>query len=170
MRELSTGNRQKIGLIQAFMGDPELLILDEPIAGLDPLVQRRFHDLLADVRAQGRTVLLSSHTLSEVDRVADRVAVLRAGRLAVVDTLEHLREIAVRRWEIEFAGGVPDPERFRRLPGVLEAERNGDHVTVAFEGDADAVLKAAAESTVRELRVRDDDLEQVFLKLYEDGA
>jgi len=170
VRELSTGNRQKIGLIQAFMGDPELLILDEPIAGLDPLVQRRFHDLLADVRAQGRTVLLSSHTLSEVDRVADRVAVLRAGRLAVVDTLEHLREIAVRRWEIEFADGVPDPERFRRLPGVLEAERTGDHVTVAFEGDADAVLKAAAESTVRELRVRDDDLEQVFLKLYEDGA
>ena len=170
VRELSTGNRQKIGLIQAFMGEPELLILDEPIAGLDPLVQRRFHDLLADVRAQGRTVLLSSHTLSEVDRVADRVAVLRAGRLAVVDTLEHLREIAVRRWEIEFADGVPDPERFRRLPGVLEAERTGDHVTVAFEGDADAVLKAAAESEVRELRVRDDDLEQVFLKLYEDGA
>jgi len=170
VRELSTGNRQKIGLIQAFMGEPELLILDEPIAGLDPLVQRRFHDLLADVRAQGRTVLLSSHTLSEVDRVADRVAVLRAGRLAVVDTLEHLREIAVRRWEIEFADGVPDPERFRSLPGVLEAERTGDHVTVAFEGDADAVLKAAAESTVRELRVRDDDLEQVFLKLYEDGA
>ena len=79
MRELSTGNRQKIGLIQAFMGEPELLILDEPIAGLDPLVQRRFHDLLGEVRAQGRTVLLSSHTLSEVDRVADRVAVLRAG-------------------------------------------------------------------------------------------
>jgi ABC-2 type transport system ATP-binding protein len=170
VRELSTGNRQKLGLIQAFMGEPELLILDEPIAGLDPLVQRRFHDLLADVRAQGRTVLLSSHTLSEVDRVADRVAVLRAGRLAVVDTLEHLREIAVRRWEIEFADAPPDPERFRRIPGVLEAERNGDHVTVAFEGDADAVLKAAAESQVRELRVRDDDLEQVFLKLYEGEA
>jgi ABC-2 type transport system ATP-binding protein len=170
VRELSTGNRQKIGLIQAFMGEPELLILDEPIAGLDPLVQRRFHDLLGEVRAQGRTVLLSSHTLSEVDRVADRVAVLRAGRLAVVDTLEHLRAIAVRRWEIEFAGAPPDPERFRRIPGVLGAERNGGHVTVAFEGDADAVLKAAAESEVRELRVRDDDLEQVFLRLYEDGA
>ena len=133
-------------------------------------MQRRFHDLLADVRAQGRTVLLSSHTLSEVDRVADRVAVLRAGRLAVVDTLEHLRAIAVRRWEIEFANGVPDPDRFRRLPGVLSAEAAGEHVTVAFEGDADAVLKAAAESEVRELRVRDDDLEQVFLKLYEDSA
>jgi ABC-2 type transport system ATP-binding protein len=170
VRELSTGNRQKIGLIQAFMGEPELLILDEPIAGLDPLVQRRFHDLLAEIRAEGRTVLLSSHTLSEVDRVADRVAVLRAGRLAVVDTLEHLRAIAVRRWEIEFANTPPDPERFRRLPGVLSAEANGDHVTVAFEGDADAVVKAAAESDVRELRVRDDDLEQVFLRLYEGGA
>jgi ABC-2 type transport system ATP-binding protein len=169
VRELSTGNRQKLGLIQAFMGEPELLILDEPIAGLDPLVQRCFHDLLGEVRAQGRTVLLSSHTLSEVDRVADRVAVLRAGRLAVVDTLEHLRAIAVRRWEIEFAGPPPDPGRFLGLPGVLSAERNGEHVTVAFEGDADAVLKAAAESEVRELRVRDDDLEQVFLRLYEDG-
>ena len=170
VRELSTGNRQKLGLIQAFMGEPELLILDEPIAGLDPLVQRSFHDLLGEVRAAGRTVLLSSHTLSEVDRVADRVAVLRAGRLAVVETLEHLREIAVRRWEIEFAGAAPDPERFRRIPGVLEAERHGDHVTVAFEGGADAVVKAAAEHEVRELRVHDDDLEQVFLRLYEDGA
>ena len=169
VRELSTGNRQKIGLIQAFMGDPELLILDEPIAGLDPLVQRRFHDLLGEVRAAGRTVLLSSHTLSEVDRVADRVAVLRAGRLAVVDTLEHLREIAVRRWEIEFAA-PPDPERFRRLPGVLEVEAHGEHLTVAFEGAADAVMKAAAESEVRDLRVRDDDLEQVFLRLYEEDV
>jgi ABC-2 type transport system ATP-binding protein len=170
VRELSTGNRQKIGLIQAFMGDPELLVLDEPIAGLDPLVQRRFHDLLGEVRAAGRTVLLSSHTLSEVDRVADRVAVLRAGRLAVVDTLEHLRAIAVRRWEIEFAA-PPDPDRFRRLPGVLEVEARGEHLTVAFEGAPDAIVKAAAGLEVRDLRVRDDDLEQVFLRLYEeDGA
>jgi ABC-2 type transport system ATP-binding protein len=170
VRELSTGNRQKLGLIQAFMGDPELLVLDEPIAGLDPLVQRRFHDLLGEVRAAGRTVLLSSHTLSEVDRVTDRVAVLRAGRLAVVDTLEHLRAIAVRRWEIEFAA-PPDPDRFRRLPGVLEVEARGEHLTVAFEGAPDAIVKAAAGLEVRDLRVRDDDLEQVFLRLYEeDGA
>ena len=170
VRELSSGNRQKLGLIQAFMHEPELLILDEPIAGLDPLVQRSFHELLGEVRGAGRTVLLSSHTLSEVDRVADRVAVLRAGRLAVVDTLEHLRAIAVRRWEIEFADTAPDPERFRRLPGVLSAEAGDGRITIAFEGDADPVLKAAAQSPVRELCVRDDDLEQVFLKLYEDGA
>jgi len=80
VRELSTGNKQKLGLIQAFMHDPDLFILDEPIAGLDPLVQRNFHDLLGELRERGRTVMLSSHTLSEVDRVADRVAILRAGR------------------------------------------------------------------------------------------
>jgi len=88
LRELSTGNRQKLGLIQAFMHEPELLILDEPIAGLDPLVQQSFHALLEDVAAQGRTVFLSSHTLSEVERVANRVAILRRGRLVVVDSRE----------------------------------------------------------------------------------
>ena len=113
--DLSTGNRQKIGLIRAFMHDPELLILDEPIAGLDPLVQKRFHELLADVRADGRTVFLSSHTLSEVDRVADRIAILRAGRLVVVDTLDHLRSVAVRRLDIEFA--APPPARRLQVAG-----------------------------------------------------
>ena len=145
VRKLSTGNRQKLGLIQAFMGEPELLILDEPIAGLDPLVQRRFHDLLGEVRAQGRTVLLSSHTLSEVDRVADRVAVLRAGRLAVVDTLEHLRGSRSGAGRSSSpAGPRPGalPPNARRALGRAQRRPR----TVAFEGDADAVLKAAAES------------------------
>jgi ABC-2 type transport system ATP-binding protein len=92
IRQLSTGNRQKLGLVQAFMHEPELLILDEPIAGLDPLVQRSFHALLAEVSAQGRTVLRSSHTLSEVERVTHRLAILREGRLVVVDSLENLRQ------------------------------------------------------------------------------
>ena len=103
LRQLSTGNRQKLGLIQAFMHEPELLILDEPIAGLDPLVQQSFHGLLREVAAQGRTVFLSSHTLSEVERVTQRLAILRRGRLVVVDSLENLRKVAVHRLEIEFA-------------------------------------------------------------------
>ena len=103
VRQLSTGNRQKLGLIQAFMHEPELLILDEPIAGLDPLVQQSFHALLGEVSAQGRTVFLSSHTLSEVERVTHRLAILRQGRLVVVDSLENLRKIAVQRIEIEFS-------------------------------------------------------------------
>jgi ABC-2 type transport system ATP-binding protein len=97
VRELSTGNKQKLGLIQAFMHEPELLILDEPIAGLDPLVQQSFHALLGEVSAQGRTVFLSSHTLSEVERVTHRLAILRQGRLVVVDSLENRRVDRDRR-------------------------------------------------------------------------
>ncbi len=167
VRELSSGNRQKIGLVQAFMHDPELLILDEPIAGLDPLVQRSFHELLGTVRAEGRTVLLSSHTLSEVDRVADRVAILRAGRLVVVDTLTHLKALAVRRLELEFAH-PPDPTEFRSLEGVREAETHGTHLRIAFEGSADAIVKAAAQHEVTGIRSVEDDLEDVFLRYYRD--
>lgn len=170
MRELSTGNRQKIGLIQALMPEPQLLILDEPIAGLDPLVQQSFHALLAEARTQGRTVFLSSHTLSEVERVADRVAVLRAGRLVVVDTLQSLRAVALRRLDIQFAS-PPELETFRRLPGVRDAQLTEDHeLRVAFEGSADALIKAAAAHEVLSIRSREDDLEEIFLSYYAEQA
>lgn len=163
--ELSTGNRQKLGLIQAFMHEPELLILDEPIAGLDPLVQRSFHELLGDVRAHGRTVFLSSHTLSEVERVTDRLAILRQGRLVVGDSVENLRKVAVQRLDIEFAAPV-SAEEFRGLPGVTKVRVEGVVVTVAFEGTADAVVKAAAAHQVVALRPREIDLEDIFLRYY----
>jgi ABC-2 type transport system ATP-binding protein len=169
IRELSTGNRQKLGLIQAFMHEPELLILDEPIAGLDPLVQQSFHTLLGEVVEQGRTVFLSSHTLSEVERVADRVAILRRGRLVVVDSLERLREVAVRRLEIEFGDDPPPAEELRAIPGVREVSIEGAHVIVAFEGSADALIKAIARHEVRMIRSHDDDLEEIFLQYYRDG-
>jgi ABC-2 type transport system ATP-binding protein len=165
VHELSTGNRQKIGLIQAFMHEPELLILDEPIAGLDPLVQQSFHALLADVSRQGRTVFLSSHTLSEVERVTDRLAILRQGRLVVVDSLENLRKVAVQRLEIEFSAPV-DTSEFRALPGVREADADGSTVTVGFEGSADAVVKAAALHEVLAIRPHEDNLEEIFLRYY----
>ena len=165
VRQLSTGNRQKLGLIQAFMHEPELLILDEPIAGLDPLVQRSFHALLGEVSAEGRTVFLSSHTLSEIERVTHRLAILREGRLVVVDSLENLRTIAMQRLEFEFARPV-DPEEFRAIPGVKEVRAEGLTVTVGFEGSADAVVKAAAAHEVRAIRPRDDDLEDIFLRYY----
>ena len=123
VHELSTGNRQKLGLIQAFMHEPELLILDEPIAGLDPLVQQSFHGLLEEVASEGRTVFLSSHTLSEVERVAHRVAILRRGRLAVVDSLENLRAIAIRKLEIEFGPAAP---RTRGSPSVARRAGRDD--------------------------------------------
>jgi ABC-2 type transport system ATP-binding protein len=165
VRQLSTGNRQKLGLVQAFMHEPELLILDEPIAGLDPLVQQSFHALLGEVSAQGRTIFLSSHTLSEVERVTQRLAILRQGRLVVVDSLENLRKVAVQRLEIEFAEPV-DPGEFRALPGVTEANADGLAVTVGFEGSADAVVKAAAAHEVLAIRPREEDLEDIFLHYY----
>jgi ABC-2 type transport system ATP-binding protein len=166
VHELSTGNRQKLGLIQAFMHEPELLILDEPISGLDPLVQRSFHALLAEVSAEGRTVFLSSHTLSEVERVTHRLAILRQGRLVVVDSLENLRKVALQRLEIEFAAPV-DADEFRALPGVSVVEADGATLTVGFEGSADAVVKAAAAHEVRAIRPREDDLEDIFLRYYQ---
>jgi ABC-2 type transport system ATP-binding protein len=169
IRELSSGNRQKIGLIQAFMHEPELLILDEPITGLDPLVQQSFHALLAEVSAQGRTVFLSSHTLSEVERVTHRVAILREGRLVVIDSLENLRGIAIQRLEIEFTAPVA-AEEFRALPGVREARAEDRRVSVAFEGSADVIVKAAAAHEVRAIRSRDDDLEEIFLRYYREAA
>ena len=165
IRQLSTGNRQKLGLVQAFMHEPELLILDEPIAGLDPLVQQSFHALLGEVSSQGRTVFLSSHTLSEVERVTDRLAILRQGRLVVVDSLENLRKVAVQRLEIEFAQPV-DVGEFRTLPGVTEVHAEGLVVTVGFEGSADAVVKAAAKHEVLAIRPREEDLEDIFLNYY----
>ena len=169
VHELSTGNRQKLGLIQAFMHDPELLILDEPISGLDPLVQRSFHTLLAEVISRGRTVFLSSHSLSEVEQVADRVAILREGRLVAVDSLENLRRVAVKRLELEFAA-PPPLARFQALLGVREAKADGRTLLVAFEGSVDQVLKAAAAYEVQSIRTREDDLENIFLRYYKDSV
>jgi len=167
IRDLSTGNRQKIGLVQALMHEPELLVLDEPIAGLDPLVQQSFHSLLAEVRDQGRTVFLSSHTLSEVERVAGRVAVLREGRLVVVDELENLLELAVQTLEVEFAA-APDLEELRAIGGVRSATLGHGHVLITYEGSPDALIKALARHEIVRIRSRGEDLEEVFLRFYRD--
>jgi len=169
IHQLSTGNRQKLGIVQAFMHEPELLILDEPIAGLDPLMQQNFHTLLGEVRAAGRTVFLSSHTLSEVERVTDRLAILRHGRLIVVDSIDNLRRVATQRLEIEFAGPVGGDE-FRALPAVSHVRAAGSILTISFEGSADAVIKAAARHEVQAVRPREDDLQEIFLRYYRDDG
>jgi ABC-2 type transport system ATP-binding protein len=121
IRSLSHGNRQKVGLIQAFMDRPELLVLDEPSSGLDPLVQREFHRLVAEVRGEGRTVFLSSHVMSEVERLCDRVGIIREGRLVTVEDVGDLKARAVRTLDIHFARPVP-AEVFSGLPGVQDVE------------------------------------------------
>jgi len=111
-------------------------------------------------------VFLSPHTLSEVERVADRVAILRAGRLMVVDSLESLRAIAVQRLEVGFGGVPPPPERFLPIAGVRSATLQGAHMLISFEGSADPLVKELAEHDVRSIRSRDDDLEEIFLRFY----
>lgn len=166
--EYSTGNRQKIGLIQAFMHRPRLLILDEPNAGLDPLVQQEFHTMVHEVRDDGRTVFLSSHTLSEVERVAGRVAIIRHGRLAAVERIDDLKAKAIRRLDLQFAADVP-PDLFDGVEGIREADVSGDHAHISFDGPINPILHAAMEHELVDLHTRDADLEEIFLAYYRDG-
>jgi beta-exotoxin I transport system ATP-binding protein len=169
IRALSRGNRQKVGLVQAFMHRPELLILDEPTAGLDPLVQQTFHELLGEATAEGHTVFLSSHVLSEVQHLAHRVALVREGRLVLVETVDALRTRALTRVEASFAV-TPPPDAFVGLEGVHELERRGHVVSFSIEGEIDPLVKALAGFHVLALESREADLEDVFLDLYRPEA
>ena len=166
-RELSRGNRQKIGLVLAFMHRPKLLVLDEPTTGLDPLMQEAFNELVRDVANEGRTVFLSSHQLAEVQRIADRVAIIREGRLELVESVESLRRRAFVRMEVTFAE-PPPANAFDGLPGVHELERRGDVVLFAVEGEVDPLVKTLARHHVLALDSHEADLEDVFLNLYRD--
>jgi ABC-2 type transport system ATP-binding protein len=165
IRALSRGNRQKVGLVQAFMHNPDLLVLDEPTSGLDPLVQQVFHELVAEATADGRTVFISSHVLSEVQRIADRVAVIREGRLELVESVETLRARAFTRVEAVFAA-APPAGVFDGLPGVHELERRGTTMLFALEGHADPLVKALAHFEVLAIDVHEADLEDLVLALY----
>jgi ABC-2 type transport system ATP-binding protein len=167
LKTLSKGNRQKVGIVQAFMHDPELLILDEPTSGLDPLVQQLFYALLDETREAGRTVLISSHVLPEVQRVASRVALLRDGRLVLEDTVEALRAHALVRVIVTFAKPAP-PNAFTGLPGVRELERHDRTIVFGLQGEPDALLKALAAHHIVALESREADLEDVFLALYQE--
>ncbi|MEV6523792.1 ABC transporter ATP-binding protein [Longispora sp. NPDC051575] len=169
IHSLSKGNRQKVGLVQAFMHAPELLILDEPTSGLDPLVQRTFLELVTEARDNGQTVFMSSHIMSEVQAVADRVGILREGRLVALDRVENMRERAVRKVTLTFDAPV-DPAEFD-LPGVTDLAADGNVLTCRVAGSPDALVKAAARHTVTGLLSEEPDLEELFLTYYQhEGA
>ena len=170
IKALSKGNRQKVGLVQAFMHRPDLLLLDEPTSGLDPLMQQTFYGLVREVIAEGRTVFLSSHLLAEVQHSADRVAVIRDGRLELVETVDALRRRSFVRVEATFAAPPPE-DAFSGLPGVRELERRGAVVLFSLEGAIDQLVKTLARFEVLGLDVHEADLEDVFLELYRgDGS
>ena len=166
IRALSHGNRQKLGLIQAFMGRPSLLILDEPTIGLDPLMQQEFYLLLAEVRKDGRTVFLSSHIMPEVERVCDRVAIIREGSVVTVEDVATLKSRALRRLEIHFAEPV-SAERFNGIDGVRDVTVQDSILSCTVVGELDALVKAAAESHVVNVISQEPSLEEVFLTYYQ---
>ncbi len=165
IHSLSKGNRQKVGLVQAFMHDPELLILDEPTAGLDPLLQQIFLDMVREARAAGQTVFMSSHVMSEVQQTADRVGIVREGRMVAVERVEDIRERAVRRVEIHFETPVP-VEEFAALPGVEDVTLSDSVLHCRLNGRADPLVKAAARYTVINLLCEEPDLEELFVTYY----
>ncbi|MBV8196467.1 MAG: ABC transporter ATP-binding protein, partial [Candidatus Dormibacteraeota bacterium] len=145
---MSHGQRQKVGVIQAMMHDPELLILDEPTATLDPLVQHSVHDLVGEAKARGCTVFLSSHNLTEVARVCDRAGILRLGKLVAIEDVAALEAEGRHVVTIEFAEEV-DPLEFKQLPGVASVTTDNHTLTLDVSGELDRVVKTAARHTVR---------------------
>ena len=168
-KELSKGNKQKIGLVIALQHQPELLILDEPTSGLDPLIQQSFYELVREARDEGRTVFLSSHILSEVERTADRVAIIREGRLVKVGSVESLRDLAHHQVELRFSGPVPATE-FQSLPGVSEVVADDHVLRMRVSGAITPVVRAAAGYELLDFVSREPTLEETFLAEYGQGS
>lgn len=166
VRDYSRGMRQKIGIIQALQHDPELAVLDEPSEGLDPLMQRAFYDILDDLRAAGRTIFFSSHVLSEVERVCDRVAIIRQGRLVALEDVTSLLARRKRNVEIRLAGPAPVLDG---VAGVTDVRRSDGLVTCRLEGDVGPFLAAIAGTAISDLTIEPARLEEAFLEFYEDA-
>jgi len=164
VRDYSRGMRQKIGIIQALQHDPELAILDEPTEGLDPLMQRAFYDILDSLKAEGRTIFFSSHVLSEVERVCDRVAIIRRGQLITTDTVPAL--LARRKRNVDMRVSGPPP-RLEGVPGVSSLTAADGRVTCRVEGDMRPFLAAIEGAAIIDLTIQPAHLEEAFLEFYE---
>ena len=165
IRQLSRGNKQKVGVVQAFLHRPDLLVLDEPTTGLDPLVQEEFQRIIREEAAEGRTVFLSSHVLHEVEHLADRVGIIREGRLVVVEEIGALKAKALHELELHFGGPVP-AAAFAALPGVSDVAVADSTLRCTVTGSIDALVKAASRFEVVRLTSHEADLEDIFLAYY----
>ncbi|MDX2138890.1 MAG: ABC transporter ATP-binding protein [Chloroflexota bacterium] len=167
MRTYSTGNKRKIGIILALMHKPELLILDEPTSGLDPLMQQVFIQLMQEARQNGQTVFLSSHMLSEVQAVCDRVGIIRSGKLQTVDSVTALTKVNFRWVSLTMKEAVP-ADLFEKVPGIEEVSVSGNSASMRLSGDIQPLLTAVGNRYLVDLRTQDPTLEEVFLTYYGD--
>jgi len=165
LREYSTGMKRKLGIVQAFQHDPPLVVLDEPSEGLDPMMQETLNDLLEDTRRRGHTVFLSSHVLSEVERVCDRIGLLREGRLVLVSTVADIRRLAPRRVRVVFGADVA-ADRLAAPPGCETLEAGARTWTLAATGPLGALVQAVAGLPVADLEVSEPHLEDVLVRYY----
>jgi ABC-2 type transport system ATP-binding protein len=169
VRSYSSGNRRKLGIILALMHRPELLILDEPTNGLDPLMQQIFHELMREVRNEGRTVFLSSHILSEVQAICDRVGILRDGQLKAVERVSDLVRVNFQWITLQFNTPV-SPDRVTTLPGITDVSVEHNALKFRYVGDIDPVLRAVSDQYIVNIRTQEPSLEEIFLTYYGNGS
>ena len=169
IHDLSRGNRQKIGVVAAFMHNPEVLILDEPTSGLDPLVQREFEGILDEATAQGAAVLLSSHFLSEVELLSNRIAIIHKGKLLLVDEMDNLRNKALRRVEFSFDKQI-DSSAFKALPSVTKVVEIDHRVLLEVMGSETELLRLAANLGASSVRTEETNLDEIFVGLIDNGG
>lgn len=163
--DLSLGNKKKVGIVQGLLHEPKLIILDEPTSGLDPLMQQKFFDLLEKENEKGATILFSSHILSEVQRLCDRVAIIKDGRIVTVEKISTLKENTYKKFKIE-TKSVVDKSIFN-IDGVNQLEQDGSTISFLFRGNINSILKKISEIVIVNLWVEEPDLEEIFMHYYE---
>lgn len=167
IEDLSFGNRKKTGIAQAMLHEPRLLILDEPTGGLDPLMQNVFFDMLEEERNKGVTIFFSSHVLNEVQKMCDRVAIIKEGELVAIETIDHLTSNQFKRITLN----VPHPKHFSlNLAGVFQQEITSHQVTLLYQGETNALLQALANEPVQDILIEEPSLSEVFMHFYEKGG
>ncbi len=163
--DLSLGNKKKVGIVQGLLHEPKLIILDEPTSGLDPLMQQKFFDLLEKENKKGATILFSSHILSEVQRLCDRVGIIKDGRIVTVEKISTLKENTYKKFKIE-SKSLIDKNLFD-IEGVNQLEQDGGTISFLFRGNINSIMKKIAEIEIANLWVEEPDLEEIFMHYYE---
>jgi ABC-2 type transport system ATP-binding protein len=168
IEDLSLGNKKKVGIIQGLLHEPKLIILDEPTSGLDPLMQQKFFELLEEENKKGTTILFSSHILSEVQRLCDRVAIIKEGKIVTVEKISTLKENTYKKFKIETKHEIGSD--YFRLHGVNDISVNNHMVSFLFRGNINEIMKKIAEIEIMNLWIEEPDLEEIFMHYYEKEA